>query len=371
MPWVHFHIGDDGMAKACCVANIPFGNINSQSFEEIWSSNSINELRSKFNKGEKDKRCANCYKLEESGATSIRQETWERFKDVKIDFKEPSPIYFDIRFSNVCNLKCRTCWHGASSSWFEDAKILGTNKGEKAIIQNIFDFQDFIKKTGRQLKNAKEFYFAGGEPLIMEEHYLLLQWLIKNNITKVKLRYNTNFTRLKYKGESILDLWQKFETVEIMASLDAPNDHAAYIRPNTQWNEIIDNFNKASQYSHLQFTVAPTISVLNIAQLPYLIETCINETSLTENDVYINLLERPIHFNIQIFPIALKQTITEKLIHFQLKIQSQKLKSQLNEIVQYMNAKDQSKHWNKFISKNQELDKLRSTSPIFDYYNFH
>jgi len=63
MPWIHFHVGNNGIAKACCVANIPFGNINEQSMEEIWNGMPIQHLREKFASGEKDKRCAQCYKL--------------------------------------------------------------------------------------------------------------------------------------------------------------------------------------------------------------------------------------------------------------------------------------------------------------------
>ena len=37
--------------------------------------------------------------------------------------------------SNVCNFKCRTCWHGNSSKWFEDRLILKNNVSEKAIIK--------------------------------------------------------------------------------------------------------------------------------------------------------------------------------------------------------------------------------------------
>ena len=190
MPWIHFHVGDHGMAKACCVANIPFGNINEQSFDEIWNGDAINQLREKFAKGEKDNRCAQCYKLEDAGGKSIRQETFEKFPHIKIDNSSQTlPIYFDIRFSNVCNFRCRTCWHGASSKWFADAKSLGRNVGEKAIIQNIQDFNSFIEKTGKALLKAEEIYFAGGEPLVTEEHYLLLSWLIEKNATQIRLRY--------------------------------------------------------------------------------------------------------------------------------------------------------------------------------------
>ena len=204
----------------------------------------------------------------------------------------------------------------------------------------------------------------------MEEHYLLLKWLIENKITQVKLRYNTNFTRLKYKGKSILDLWAQFESVEIMASVDATHEHAAYIRTNTQWSEIIENFKTARKFSHLKFTIAPTISVLNLESFPELIRTCIADTPITEDDIYINILERPLYYNVQIFPTALKLRITEKLKTFQTTITSQKLKLQIEEIIQYLNNKDQSKKWSSFLAKNKELDKLRSTSPIFDYYEF-
>ena len=371
MPWIHLHVGDDGIVKACCVANIPFGNINSDSLESIWNSTSINNLRAKFAQGEIDKRCATCYKLEEGGATSIRQETHKNYKDTPIDYQNSTPIYFDIRFSNVCNLKCRTCWHGASSSWFEEAKKLKTNKGQKAIIKNVSDFNLFIRKTGRALLNAKEIYLAGGEPLVMEEHYLLLNWLIENEVTDVKLRYNTNFTTLTYKGNSILDLWAKFEHVEVLASIDANNDLASYIRSNSNWNTLLYNTQLSKKLPHLTFQIAPTISVLNIEHLPELISNCIQAEMITEDDIYINILERPIHYNIQVFPAILKYRITSKLEEFRINLTSAKLKGQITEILTYMNSKDLSSKWSKFKLNNEKLDHLRFETLALDYYEIN
>lgn len=370
MPWIHFHVGDDGIAKACCVANIPFGNINTQEVKDIWNSEPIQLLRTKFKAGQLDKRCANCYQLEASGATSIRQETHENYKDVKIDYESPTPIYFDIRFSNVCNLKCRSCWHGASSAWFEDAKKLNTHKGQKAIIKNILDFDDFISKSAPHLLHAQEFYFAGGEPLVMEEHYRLLHWLIENKVTQIKLRYNTNFTILKYKGISILDLWKQFENVQIMASIDAHQENAAYIRTNSNWTDLVRNFKAVKKLKHIQFQIAPTLSVLNVELLPDLIENCMAEGMIGEEDIYINILERPIYYNIQIMPLALKQRISVKLKLFQENINSLKLKNQISEILHYMNAQDRSKNWPKFKQQNLKLDHLRTEEILSDYYTF-
>ncbi|MGB1003259.1 MAG: twitch domain-containing radical SAM protein [Salibacteraceae bacterium] len=360
MPWIHFHVGDNGVAKACCVANIKYGNINSNSLEEIWNGTQINKLRVKFANGVLDKRCAVCINSENSGATSIRQETLKKYPNIHIQ-KNSEPIYFDIRFSNVCNLKCRTCWHGASSSWFEDAKNLGTNKGKKAVIKNIEDFNLFISKVGPYLLKAKEIYLAGGEPLVTEEHYLLLDWLIKNGATQMKLRYNTNFTVLKYKGKSVLDLWKHFTHVEILASLDAKGDLASYVRSNSNWNEILTNFSSVQQLAYVSIQIAPTISNLNVEFLPDLITECINNNLITEQDIYINILDRPVHYNIQALPPEKKQIITQKLMNFG-KAKSLTLKTQLQEIVTYMNAKDQCNHWPKYVSENQLLNQLRNES---------
>ena len=124
MPWIHLHIGDHGMTKACCVGNIPFGNINELSLEEVWNGAAISQLRQKFADGQADNRCAQCIHVEQAGGKSMRQETFEKYQHLDWN-KNSLPYYFDLRFSNVCNFRCRSCWHGASSKWFADAKILG------------------------------------------------------------------------------------------------------------------------------------------------------------------------------------------------------------------------------------------------------
>jgi MoaA/NifB/PqqE/SkfB family radical SAM enzyme len=361
MPWIHFHIGDDGMAKACCVANIPYGNINTSSFDEIWYGKKIENLRTKFAKGELDKRCAQCYKLEAAGGKSIRQETFEKFPEQNV-LESPivMPIYFDIRFSNVCNLKCRTCWHGASSSWFEDSKKLGTNKGEKAIIKNIQDFQQFITQLGPALLQAKEIYIAGGEPLVTQEHYLLLEWLIDNKATNIKLRYNTNFTKLKFKNHEVLPLWNQFKHIEILASIDAVDQLGAYIRSGTDWEIIVANYNEIKKLTHISFKIAPTISVLNVSELPDLFAKCLELQMITEDEMYINILERPLHYNIQILPIEAKLKIKNRLANYSASLNSIKAKSQFQEIINYMNSKDQSKHWPKFQLENGKIDTIRN-----------
>ncbi|MFT4760348.1 MAG: radical SAM protein with 4Fe4S-binding SPASM domain [Paraglaciecola sp.] len=361
MPWIHFHVSNNGTAKACCVANIPYGNINEQNLEEIWNGEAINKLRDKFVKGEADKRCAQCIHREAAGGKSIRQETFERFSEVQI-LNNPIelPIYFDIRFSNVCNFRCRTCWHGASSKWFADAKVLGTNLGEKAILKNINDFNNFIKKTGDALLNAQEIYFAGGEPLATEEHYLLLEWLIENKATNVRLRYNTNFSMLHFKRWKVLEMWAHFPKVEILASIDASEDLGEYIRKEMVWATILDNREKIRALPHLDFQLAPTVSILNIAHLPTLYLESLQSKMIEVDDFYINILEQPFYYNIQAMPLEKKTTVRiifEKFLNEN--VLSEKIKGQFEEILAFMEKEDKSKYWAKFLQETGKLDELR------------
>lgn len=374
MPWIHFYVGNQGKAQACCVANIPYGNINQQSLEEIWEGKPIQLLREKFLKGEKDNRCATCHNLEAAGGKSIRLETFEKFPNVEVNpYESNLPIYFDIRFSNVCNFRCRTCWHGASSKWFSDAKKLGNNIGEKAILQNIEDFDAFLEKSGKALLQAKEIYFAGGEPLVTEEHYLLLNYLVENNVTKIRLRYNTNFSMLKFKNYDVLKLWKNFSEVEILASIDGVGRLGEYIRKEMSWDKILENRNEIKRLSHIKFKIAPTISVFNIRHLPQLYRACLELKLIGIEDIYFNILERPHHYNIKILPTKIKEEIKKEYLQFFDWLASQgiptSVKAMFVECLDYMFSEDLSRFWEKFQVETQLLDDLRSED-ISDFLSF-
>lgn len=367
MPWIHLHVSNQGYVKVCCVANITLGNINQQSLAEVWEGDQINSLRAKFTKGSMDKRCAQCINLEATGGRSIRQETFEKYGDIDVLNEHPkTPIYFDIRFSNVCNFRCRTCWHGASSKWFNDAKTLGRNVSSKAIIKNIDDFNDFIDKTGIALQNSKEIYFAGGEPLVTEEHYQLLEYLIQNKATKMLLRYNTNFSVLTFKNYDILELWKQFDNVEILASIDGYGSLGEYIRKDMSWEIFKSNRLKINGLSNITFKIAPTISVYNLHHLPDLYKKCLELKMISPLDFYINILERPNHFNVQIFPQETKRKISKEFESFYSWLDSNniptQIKYQFQECLDYMNGNDQSKYWGKFIKETEILDELRDES---------
>jgi len=276
-PFVHLHISNNGAVNACCVANIPFGNINEQSLEEIWNGEAINNLRDKFRAGKTDPRCAVCHKIEE---------------------------------------------------------------------------------TGGKLE-AEEFYFAGGEPLVTEEHYILLEWLIKNKATKARLRYNTNFSKLEFKQYDVLKLWKHFPQVEILGSIDATGELGEYIRKEMDWNTILRNREKIRSLPNVTFKIAPTISVLNIHNLVDLYQECLQNRMIDAEDLYINILEQPKYYNIQILKNEEKEKITRQILNSFTEETPISIRSAFQEIIAYMNAKDRSNLWALFEQKTKALDELR------------
>ena len=359
MPFIHYHVSNNGLAKACCVANITYGNANTQSLNDIWNGKEINQLRTKFAKNERDGRCFVCHKIEDSGGKSIRLETFEKF-DYRTIAEDPKlPVYFDIRFSNVCNFRCRTCWHGASSKWFNDAKILNTNIGEKAIIKNINDLDEFLSSSGEALLGAEEFYFAGGEPLVTEEHYKLLEWLVQHNATKARLRYNTNFSKLAFKDYDLIDLWSHFKEVELLASIDASSSLGEYIRKDMNWQDILENRKVIAAHPSIKFKIAPTVSILNVFQIPELYEECLRLKMIQPQDLYINMLERPSYYNIQILPKEIKLKVIDKYLTHMDVNKPKQINKAFQSIIDYMMAEDRSDLYQSFLDKNGALDQLR------------
>ncbi len=281
------------------------------SIKEIWKGKPFKELREQFANNIPDKRCSHCYNIEASGKESMRQIFNQKYATQlkRVEENNPEPIYLDIRFSNICNFKCKTCWHGNSSAWFEEGSRRNASN-ERIIKAFINNFDELLT----YLDDVNEIYFAGGEPLIMEEHYQILEELEKRELFDVELRYNTNFSNLNFKDKNILNIWKKFKKVHVSASIDAAFYLGAEIREGFNWEQFINNRKEMlGVCPEVYFEITPTISTLNIYNLPELHQELVNQNLIDINHIYLNFLERPIEFNLKSLSAENKQKV-ENLI---------------------------------------------------------
>lgn len=297
LPWIHLHVSQNGRVSPCCNNNRYLGDVQQSSIKEIWSGKQFEELRNQFKNNIPDKRCSHCYNIEASGKESMRQISNKKYAEEisRVENNNPEPIYLDIRFSNICNFKCKTCWHGNSSAWFEEGSK--RNASDKRIIKAFTENFDEIIGF---LDDVQEIYFAGGEPLIMEEHYQVLEELEKRELFDIELRYNTNFSNLNFKDKSILEVWKKFKKVHVSASIDAAFQLGENIREGFNWEQFLDNRKEMIEICpEVYFEIAPTVSNLNIFELPELHQTLVDKKLIGIDNIYLNFLERPIEYNLK------------------------------------------------------------------------
>jgi radical SAM protein with 4Fe4S-binding SPASM domain len=385
LPWVHLHIATNGDMLACCVATKPFGNINSNSIKDIWNGKEINDFRKKLFSGVRDERCNYCYVKEAPGVTSLRQNSNQNyshhFLSITAVMDETAevtavnfPVYWDIRFSNVCNFRCRTCYHGASSRWFDEAEILGETKSDKAIIRAIDDVEGFFEQMEDSIEGIEEIYFAGGEPLIMEEHYKILEVLINKESFDKYLRYNTNFSKFTYKQIGVFHIWNKFKKVHICASLDGSGKRGEYLRKEQVWREVLTNRELMKKIApNVDFTVAVTVSALNIFHIPDFHKELVSlDFVAIENFLIDNVLQRPDYYSIQILPYKFKLKIKKKFedhiawISNQLSNHPQHntVVEQFKDCMDYLFANDLSYLLPSFVSRCKTIDALRDEKTI-------
>lgn len=424
-PWIHLHSYPTGETWPCCQADMAAGAVGTtktHTLEQLWNSERMKQLRINMLNGRQDTLCVRCYEQESAGFLSGRQSANKHHGHhiTKVDdtaedgtLDKFQMTYWDIRFSNFCNLSCRSCGHIFSSSWHQDQK--------KVLLQSYWDkvrgpdwpvdppytteefdrlsdcikhvlLQDFDGEILRHLETVKklpalyyagkteidmweqllphldhveQIYFAGGEPLMMEEHYRILEELEKRERFDVRLVYNTNFTHTRLKDRSVFDYWRKFEKVSVGASLDAMGPRAEYIRNGTKWQKVLANRRRMLEICpEVDFYISPTLSIMNALHLPDFHRAWVEQGLLKPQDLNINILQDPVHYRIDIataeFKEHVKQRYLEHLAWLQPLDPLNRATVGFKSAIEFMLSTDNSHFLETFWYRTQQLDAIRN-----------
>lgn len=318
-PWIHLHAYPTGDAYPCCHAEMPekLGNCQQQSMKEIWSGDKMKQLRDDMLNERENSACTRCYEQEKSGFFSGRKSANKHHgHHIKkgVDLDPPFEMtYWDIRFSNLCNLSCRSCGHIFSSSWYQDQKALAGEawgKNNKPLFWAGRHETDMLEQLMEHIDHVEQIYFAGGEPLMMDEHYHILEELERREKFNVRLIYNTNFTKTKLKDRYVFDYWRKFKSVAVGASLDAMGPRAEYIRKGTDWAEVESNRQMMmKQCPNVDFYISPTMSIQNALHIPDFHRNWVERGYIKPQDLNVNILQDPAWLRIDIAPESYKEKL--------------------------------------------------------------
>ena len=371
-PWIHLHAYPTGEAYPCCHAEMSVGQVGhckENTLEEIWRDQPMQELRNNMLSETPSEACQRCYEQERAGFFSGRRSANKHHGHHirRLESPEFRMTYWDIRFSNLCNLRCRSCGHIFSSSWFQDQTQLagpewrGVNQPLNYAGQTETDMWEQLLP---HMDYVEQIYFAGGEPLMMDEHYRILEELERRERFDVRLIYNTNFTHVKLRDRVVFDYWKKFESVAVGASLDAMGPRAEYIRKGTDWAAVEDNRRRMIEICpDVDFYISPTLSIMNAWHLPDFHQSWVQQGLIAPQDLNVNILQDPAHYRIDIAPIKYKQRLRVKFEeHLAWLLPVDHLNRAtvgFESAINFMMATDNTHLLENFWSKTHQLDNIR------------
>lgn len=393
LPWVHMHAFPDGRVYPCCLADYwhPLGDLRKHDMVTVWNQDEYKKLRKNMLEDKPSTPCVKCYEREESGFFSMRNDANRNYGHhipetdlTQEDGHHPefNIRYWDVRFSNLCNFRCRICGPLFSSNWYSDHIKLYKSKprvGSRELESVEYAGKhemDVWEQMQPHIPHLEQVYFAGGEPLIMKEHYLLLEKLIELGKTDVRLMYNTNFSELSYKGKHVFEYWKHFTTVNVGASLDGSGARAELMRKGTNWEETVANRQRMiAEVPHVDFYVSATVSSLNALHVLDFHREWVDLGLIKPQDFNVNICQGPDWYRIDIFPEEFKQNVLIPAYqkHLEWLTPHDKLQRATNgfsSAINYISAKDNRHLWPKFIKETQTLDDLRKENfwDIFTEY---
>ena len=355
---------------------MPVGDLSKNTLDEIIHSPEMNEVRSKMLKGEYVESCMQyCIAHENNSKEDSKRKTINNFYDKKIpelikltnedgSFKNKDDFkmqHLNIRFSNLCNFKCRSCYSELSSL------ILQEEDPTKKVI-HIEDVSDSIMDdVYKYLPHVDLIHFAGGETLLVEQHWEIMDRLIELGKTDTAIVCTTNLSKITYKNKSIVDYMNKFTNFTLYVSIDAIKERAELYRNGTVWETIEANL-RILVDSGVKFTVITTVGATNIHHIPEVHQYLYNNNLLYQDRMVFNKLTAPAYLNCRLLPNDLKKEITDKFNNYILTMPNKThFNERLKVLVDFMNSEDQSNLIPEFISYHNMIDERRNQN-TFDTF---
>ena len=374
-PWMHLNVTPKGDIYPCCSNNYsaPFANTKDVTLKEAFNSSSMKQLRLNMLADIPSKICEFCYKHEEIGPHSFRnysKDNFSKYFDELVPGTHPDGTvdnfkmrYFDIRFSNICNFKCRTCGSEFSSQWAAENRIY--DKSSPIVMHANGNKNDLLNEVLSHIDHIDLAYFAGGEPLITEEHYIMLEEMIRRGKTNILLRYNTNASSIKYKNHDILDLWKHFNKVELSCSIDHYGERAEYIRHGTDWGKVESNLLIFRDLSYVDFQINTVFSIFNYLTLDKFYSYLKEKNIIRSYDWYhsLYLAVHPSYYSAKNLPKDLKEVGRKKALKFAKQNSNTIIERFMNNAV---NFAEESDTWDEnkdtFFMHTKSIDKIRGES---------
>ena len=249
--------------------------------------------------GGKPSGCNYCWNIEalgedyisdrkERNSTIYTPERFQQIKDGEWDMNI-NPQYIEISFGNECNFKCGYCHPKHSSAYYKEIKDFGPYTMVKNHRNDIDWFKIYEEENNPYVeawwrwwpevrKTLTILRITGGEPLLQQSTWRLLEDLEKNPLPNLELNINTNFgvkpvliDRLVEKVNNLVS-GGKIRDFKIFTSIDTWGAPAEYIRTGLDlkvWERNLDTYLTKTA---LPITFMVTFNILTVTNFQSLLE---------------------------------------------------------------------------------------------------
>lgn len=264
----------------------------------LHNTNFKKQKRKEMLNGGKPTECDYCWKVEDtSNSFSDRvfksSEPWslDQFETIKnLDWREDyNPRYLEISFGNTCNLKCAYCSPPYSTKWVEEIKKHGPyvdndNFNSLDHVDNRIDerykltddnpYTDAFWKWWPDLyKDLHTFRITGGEPLLMNDTFKVLEYIQENwrDNPNLSLAINTNLSVPRQLIDKLItiakDLTENNKVREfvIFTSVEATKEQAEYTRFGLDYDQLWVNIHDIlEQLPKVVINIMATFNALSV-----------------------------------------------------------------------------------------------------------
>jgi sulfatase maturation enzyme AslB (radical SAM superfamily) len=271
LPWIHMNLNPDGAATLCCQSHQAIHDdqgrrlsAQTHSLQEIWNSSGMKDIRKRMAAGEQIPHCNACFQNEGFGRNSYRthsNERWlasnengpalrEAIERSSDGIAPQTPMYFDLRLGNICNLKCTACkplyssqieHDPVHSKWIVDAPYVRLEKrfgGEG----EWFDANEMLDEIVGMADQLSLIQLAGGEPTINITQIAFLQKLCDTGrAADIDLEVVTNLSNVR---PQVFEIFGRFKSLNIALSIDGTHQTYEYVRFPGKWASLTKNIER-------------------------------------------------------------------------------------------------------------------------------
>ena len=348
LPFSHIFLRPDGKMSQCCKGNTTIkdnGKPILYDIDRAFNSDHMNQIRLSLLAGVKAPECNYCWKIEENGGKSMRNLVQDIgwYKRDGIDLDNFKIHWIEASLSNKCNLKCLMCSPLRSNQ-------IGIEEGHSNSDRH-FPIYDYIIDNAKYMR---EMSFMGGEPLLHDEMYDILEYFVNNGHSdNISLKFNTNATVIR---NNFFNLIEQFRHVTVDISIEGHGKRNEYIRFPSKWditekNIILFRDKFPENFAIKINTVFDNLTVMGFSELE-------EWASRNELNQYYNKLTSPSFLQSHILPKKIKK-YARKILEDSTVANT---KPFINELMKPYTKREK----NAFIEYIKRKDKLRGIN-ILDY----